>query len=135
MNNVRGVIRNREYYNQVKDYSGLRWGKITPTDLDGFIDFGDKLFVIIELKHGDKKVDRGQELALERLHASIIKSRKRCFVIVARYDTSEDVDVSNCIVDSMRCNGKWKQSEEHITVKCFIDRVLNKYAPEYLGAE
>ena len=33
----RGKIRNRECAGQLKDFSGLRFGKITPTDIDGFV--------------------------------------------------------------------------------------------------
>ena len=44
----RGVIRNRQFAQQLRDFSGLRFGKITPTDIDGFMDFGDRLFVVLE---------------------------------------------------------------------------------------
>lgn len=63
----RGVIRNREYAKQLKDFSGLRYGKITPTDIDGFLDFGDQLFVVVEGKHAGSAIQTGQRLALERL--------------------------------------------------------------------
>ena len=45
----RGVIHNRERGAQIRDYSGLRFGNITPTDIDGFMDFGGRVFVVFEL--------------------------------------------------------------------------------------
>lgn len=131
MNNTRGSIRDREASNAVKDYTKLRWGKITPTDIDGLIDFGGKLFIVIELKYGDKELERGQELALERLADTIGKS-KVCYAIVARYNTKGDIQVDTCIVERMRVNEKWIQSREGANVKCLIDRILSIHAPRYL---
>lgn len=61
----RGKIRNREHV-PVKDFSGLRYGKITPTDIDGFVEFKDKIFILLELKFGDSVLKYGQRTALER---------------------------------------------------------------------
>ena len=46
----RGKIGNRRRALQIRDFTGLRWGNITPTDIDALIDFGDKVFVFIEVK-------------------------------------------------------------------------------------
>ena len=64
---IRGVINHREFKTQVADMSGLTFGKITPTDLDAFMDFNNKLFVFVEAKHGTSKMPYGQQLAIERL--------------------------------------------------------------------
>ena len=61
------LIRNRDYMRQIKDFSGLRFGKISPTDIDGFLDFGNSLFIFVEMKHGDTRIPYGQKLALTRL--------------------------------------------------------------------
>ena len=57
------LIRNRDYMRQIKDFSGLRFGKISPTDIDGFLDFGNSLFIFVEMKHGDARIPYGQKLA------------------------------------------------------------------------
>ena len=41
-NNNRGVIQNRDRKKQIIDFSGLKYGKITPTDIDGLIEYKDK---------------------------------------------------------------------------------------------
>jgi hypothetical protein len=46
----RGVIRDVKYASEWRDYSGLCYGTITPTDLDGLIDFRNRLFILIEIK-------------------------------------------------------------------------------------
>ena len=55
----RGKIRNREYAQILRDLTGLRWGKITPTDIDSFLDFGNKACVFIESKFKGKPLAVG----------------------------------------------------------------------------
>lgn len=104
----RGVIRNREFKQQIADFSGLRWGKVTPTDLDGFIDFGNKLFVFIESKHGDSVMPYGQRLALERLCDACHKPPLRYAVgfVVSQW-SSGDIDMAQTTVTAIRWEGKW----------------------------
>lgn len=124
----RGVIRNREYAKQLKDFSGLRYGKITPTDIDGFLDFGDRLFVVVEGKHAGSAIQTGQRLALERLVDACHCPPRRiavCF-IVDHYggDSDEDVDYASCIVRTVRWNSKWwPQIHKRQSLKDAIDRL------------
>lgn len=124
----RGVIRNREYARQLKDFSGLRYGKITPTDIDGFLDFGDQLFVVVEGKHAGSAIQTGQRLALERLVDACHCPPRRiaaCF-IVDHYggDSDVDVDYASCIVRTVRWGGKWwPQAHKGQSLKDAIDRL------------
>jgi hypothetical protein len=52
MGNIRGKVYNPGRNQQLKDMSGLRWGKITPTDLDALVDYQDKYWLYIEFKYG-----------------------------------------------------------------------------------
>lgn len=122
----RGAIRNREYANQVKDYSGLLYGRITPTDLDGIIDFGNKAWVIIELKHLDADLPVGQRLAIERLTDIIWQSGRPALALVAIHNTVEDIDVAMCKVVEYRYHGKWKPAPNYKTVRGAIDGFLEK---------
>lgn len=108
----RGVIRNREFAQQIKDFSGLRFGNITPTDIDAFMDFGDRLFIVIEGKHNGAELHRGQRLAIERLVDACHCPPRRISVaiIVDHYEgTSQDVDYSKTTVRSYRLNRIWRQ--------------------------
>jgi len=81
----RGVINNRARAQQIINYSGLRYDTITPTDIDGFIDFGNKVFVIMEFKHSDAPLPYGQRLALKRLCDSI-KRPIEAWLLICRHN-------------------------------------------------
>lgn len=130
----RGKIINRERAKQLRDYSGLKYGKITPTDIDGFIDFGNKAFVFLELKLEGTKLPYGQRLALERIGDTIEEAGKECLVVVAEHNTSlnRDIDVANCKVILKRQNKQWFQSvNSQISVKEIIDDFLKKCSLDY----
>ena len=38
---------------QINDFSGLQYWKVTPTDIDGFVELSDKGYMFYELKYGD----------------------------------------------------------------------------------
>ncbi len=124
----RGKIKNRERARQLVDFHELKWGKITPTDLDGFIDFGNNAFVCIEYKHGDAEIGYGQELALKRLVDVIDAMRKPCILIHAthdQHDPDKDIDGANAIVVQVYSKGRW-HSDGKRTVKQVIDYFLNR---------
>ena len=78
----RGVIQNRERARQIIDFSGLRYGNITPTDIDGCIEYQDKGVAFIEIKHRDSPMPKGQELALTRLVDNNSTAGKRAVLYV-----------------------------------------------------
>lgn len=131
----RGQIVNRRRAQQIRDFSGLIYkDKITPTDIDGFLDFGDKAFVFFELKCVGIPLTYGQRLALERLNNSALKAGRRVLTLIAEHGTSadEDIDVANCIVtESIQSNG-WKQATQGLTVRKAVNIFLEKYLPYYL---
>lgn len=119
----RGVIRNRQFATQIRDFSTLRIGTITPTDVDGLIEYRNKCFILIETKHGNSELPRGQELALERLCDSM---NKPTMLIVASHNTDGDIDVGGCVVTKYRYAKVWHKPK-WITVtemcKSFIKSV------------
>lgn len=40
-NENRGKIQNEEFARRIIDFSGMRYGNITPTDIDGVIEYHD----------------------------------------------------------------------------------------------
>jgi hypothetical protein len=104
----RGVIKNRNFKTQVADMSGLTFGKITPTDLDAFMDFNNKLFVFVEAKHGNSVMPFGQQLAIERLCDACHKPPHRYAVVfVTSHNADGDIDFANTTVTKYRWEGKW----------------------------
>lgn len=129
----RGQIENRDRARQINDFSGLKYGKITPTDIDGFIDFGDFVFIWFELKHGDTEMRYGQQLALERQCNAAKVAGKHAFVLVASHDVvdpAEDVNAAVCNVSKYFTDGVWREPKKKYTLKQFVDAVLKKTGHE-----
>jgi len=122
----RGKIRNRECARQLKDFSGLRFGKITPTDIDGFVDFQNRAFVLFEIKHGTTPMPYGQRLGYERLADACEKSGIRTLVIVAHHDVAapKDIDVAVLPVTQVRFQGQWKKPNVPHTVRSAFEAFL-----------
>lgn len=113
----RGIIRHRERARQVVDFSGLRFGNITPTDVDGLIEFRNRCFLFIELKHVVKPtLDAGQRMALERLADDL---RKPTLVLVALHDTraDEDIDAAEAFLHAYYWLGQWRKPRAVISVR------------------
>lgn len=104
---TRGVIRNREFAQQIRDFSGLRFGSITPTDIDAFLDFGGRRFVLIEAKHGTCEPKYGQRLALERLCDACQASGIETILVFASHDTDGDIDFGSLSVTRYRYKKEW----------------------------
>ena len=120
----RGKIQNKGQASRINDFSNLKFNKITPTDIDGFIDFGNKKFVFIETKHKGASLPYGQRLALARLcDACKVDS----VVIVATHENTDgDINVGDSTVREYRYKRKWVVQFEKITVKEAVSRFINK---------
>lgn len=118
------LINNHNYMSQVCDFTGLQWGTIYPTDIDGLIDYHNKAWIVLEFKHGSKECPYGQRLALERLVDDLQKSGKEALGLIARHDTSGDIKCADCIVDEWRFHGEWKKTDSGISVKNSLDQFI-----------
>lgn len=127
----RGIITHKERARQLRDYSGLRYGAITPTDIDGLIEYKDKAYVIYEFKFGDVEITRGQMLAIERL-CDDLQKYKMTIVIIARHNqpVDKEIDAANAIVEKYRLQGKWvimkNVTEKLWTCKALTDWFLSQ---------
>jgi len=120
---MRGAIRNRQRAKQLRDFTGLRWGKITPTDVDAFVEFHDRLFVWIEAKLRGASMSIGQRLALERLCDAMAETGRTAAVLIVEHDTepTNDVDYAACLVKECRYNQKWQEPDRSTTCRAAID--------------
>ena len=125
---MRGVIEHVKRKQQINDFRGLLYGKITPTDTDGLIEYKDRAWVLIEVKYSGNDLPFGQRLAFERF-INDVSQKKQAIAIVAEHevhDTSESIDVASCNVREFYWSGRkqWKKPEENITVKRAVDKFL-----------
>lgn len=126
---MRGEIENRERAKQLRDYTGLRWGNITPTDVDGLVEFDDKLFVFIEIKLNSTPLKKGQRVALARSCDAIAKTGRMAVVLIVEHNTpiGTDIDVAPCIVREFRMRKKWREPlRPPLTCRDAIDILLKQ---------
>jgi|TARA_R100001530_G_scaffold135977_1_gene114722 hypothetical protein len=101
---------------------------ITPTDIDGFIDYGSKVFVYFEAKLLGAPVRLGQRIALENVVKSHDIAGNRSCAIIFRHNTTpeETIVASTQFVDKsyFKLNDEylWRTPiVEQYTVVQFLD--------------
>jgi len=127
----RGQIEFRERSLQVKDYSHFRYGKVTPTDIDGAFELRDRCFVFLELKKVNAPFHDGQRLFFERVCNVINKSVNReCLVLICIHNTdvNSDIMVDQCKVWKYLWRDGWKDGNGRTAKEycdSFIDYIFN----------
>lgn len=124
--NERGKIENRNIARQIIDFSGIQYGKITPTDIDGLIEYHDKAIVLLEFKYADAELPRGQRVALERMCDCFRRANKEATVLVCEHfvkDCTKDIIARNAIVREVYYKGNW-YNDGKSTVKERVDRFI-----------
>jgi hypothetical protein len=90
---------------QIVDFCNLPVGA---TDIDGMIEYHNRLFVFIEAKVKGAQLSKGQELAYTRLVDSI--TQRHSILLVAEHETpiQDRVDLGNAAVSKYYYRGKWR---------------------------
>lgn len=113
------------------EFSGVRYGKITPTDIDGFMEFKDKAFIFVEAKYKDAILPFGQELALTRLCDQVSKDGKKAAVVFVvsweELNSNGNIGFAGCMVTKIYTNKKWYEFDGTTRLDSFIDRFLIKH--------
>ena len=122
----RGKIQYRDRARQLIDFSGLKYGRITPTDIDGFLEYKGKAFVFYEYKLADVEMPYGQSLALTRMVDVLSTAEKEAVLFLCRHNETnpnKDIVGSNAIVERVYWHGKWYPGGHH-TVKQQTDKYI-----------
>jgi len=124
---VRGGIHHLERYKQLIDYSGMqRHRRITPTDIDGFIDYAGNAFVYLDAKLEGKDLSTGQRIAYEHIVNSHSKAKNVACAIIFRHNVPADemILAHEKYVDTYYLGDGWKTpSEENTTLLRFIEKL------------
>lgn len=123
------LIRNRANLAQVCDFRSLRFGKITPTDIDGLIDFGGRLWVVFELKYVGASMPRGQELAFERL-CDALACTAPTVGFVAQHMDERDIDCGKAEVVRIRENGCWRYPSRVVSLREAVEFYRSRHHTE-----
>ena len=121
----RGKFQHIERAKQLISFQGLNIGKITPTDIDGVIEYKDKAYIFIEVKYKNKELPFGQQLALERL-VDDTSANKKSIAIVCEHnigDTDTQIKMAACKVRELYLSDEkvWRRPKDNITVEQMID--------------
>lgn len=124
----RGQIRNRTLAQKIRDFSGLRYGKITPSDIDAAMEFNGRLFIFIEGKRTGAPLPFGQRLMFERLTDAIdCQPARVCTTVIVDHEDIEgvDVDYASATVRAYRWHRKWlTPMGARKSLREFVDRML-----------
>lgn len=124
----RGVIAYPQRARQLNDFSGLRYGTITPTDVDVLIDLGNRHFVVAEIKGAGVRMPFGQELAFTRLVDCVQDAGKYGLLLEAEHqepDSERAINVAECLVRRYYVERRWSDVVGGtLTVRRAIDEFL-----------
>ena len=126
-NENRGSIQYRNRAKQIIDFSGIRFNNITPTDIDGVIDYHDRAFVFLEMKLDGAEMPYGQQLCLERMVNAIQKSGRDACALLCRHDKrnpDEDVQAAETCVERVYWKGAWHGLKKPMTTKEVVESFL-----------
>lgn len=128
----RGQVHTPELATQMRDFSGLKYGKnlkITPTDIDCHMDFGRKFFVVAEAKLPGIEMPDGQRWAIE---AEVDDHKSPTIGILCEHPNRVGViDFAACIVLQYRWREHWLIPKTRMTVRQVIDAMLKLHRLEY----
>jgi len=122
-NGERGRIKHIDRYKQLISYEGLeRHRKITPTDIDGMIDYNGNAFIFIEGKLENKQIDFGQKKAIENVINGLCEAGKPSCCLIFRHNQKPDelIIAKDCIVSEVYYQHKWRYYNTK-TVLYYVD--------------
>ena len=126
---LRGIIQNRERKKQILDYSGLKYGQCTPSDVDGLLEYHDSCIILYEYKLDSAPMPHGQRQALERLCNAIEHGGKPCLLLVCQHDVQDcgaNVDAAAAVVRELYTGGRWYTDGKR-TAKEYSDYFIKKF--------
>lgn len=118
---ARGKIKFPNRKKQLLDYSGLLFGNITPSDIDGIIEWHNDKYALLEYKYKAAQMPFGQKLLLERMANDLYRSGKEVVVLVAKHeedDCDNEVDAAKCLVRELYIptEGVWRKPKGEFSV-------------------
>jgi beta-xylosidase len=128
---MRGEIEHPERAQQINEFKELRYGSITPTDIDGLIEYKDSAYVFIEVKYNGKELPFGQRLAITRLVNDTSCAGKESIALIVNHtvgDASQRVQVADCEVRELYYSAEkqWRKPIKKMTAGAVITKFLER---------
>lgn len=124
-------IRSRERLRQIVSFANLRFGpggRIRPTDVDGFLEIRDRLFVWLEVKYRDAPTEPKQRQAFELAARRINLSGAVAVVLIVSHeidDPREDVDAAVAVVREYFFRDSWRTMAYPTTCYDFLENMIS----------
>lgn len=117
----RGKVQFDARFKQPVLFDGMKFNRITPTDIDAIAEYHDRFFFIVELKYNDEEMSKGQACCLKRLIDAIEQSSnsRDAILIVCSHnvaDSNKSVLLKDAYVKRVYWKGGWREAHRKITV-------------------
>lgn len=126
----RGEIKYLRRYKQLNSFKNLRLRRnITPTDIDGFIDYNGNAFVYLEGKLENCGTKEGQLKGLERAVDSHTKAGNPSITIIYEYNEKPEdlIDVGNKYVKMIYFKYMWYPPEGELPCKYIVKQIIEAF--------
>jgi len=128
-----GKIRNPDRAFQHIDYTGIRYGNATPSNIDGILELQGKLFVLFEYKHvSAQQMPKGQRMMIERIVDGLQSDGVVSIAIIGLHESpiGEEIDASSARAVEVRWKKEWVSLEHgRYSVKSCVDRAYSYAFP------
>lgn len=123
------LIKNSNLVKQSIDFSGIKSGKIHPSDIDAVLEFDNEALILMEIKLIGATFPVGQKLMLERICDSW-HTDKSIILFINHTHTDEltDIPLNKSNVTAVYSKGKW--TSKNIKVKECITKLLEHWGIE-----
>lgn len=125
------VINNTDRARQIISFKGLKYGKMSPTDLDCLIEYKNRAYIFIEVKCGSKELPLGQRLALERLVKDTSKGKRSIAMVCEHkvFNTEYEVLLKDTIVRKIYLDKEcyWREPKRRVNAKQAIEVFINQF--------
>lgn len=128
-----GSIKFKQRYKQLNDFSGiLRRRGITPTDIDGVIDYNGKAFFFLEGKHEDAQMPNGQKIALQNIVDAIQETGREAILVLYTHSHSPDqiVDVALQVVTMFYYKKQWNKPKKQQTTVLYAVEAFESFCEQ-----
>jgi len=122
----RGTFQNNARAKQLIRFDGMTFENISPTDIDAFIEYHDKAYVLFECKSGDADMSRGQRLALERMTDDLQRAGKETVLLICEHNVPccDDVFLKQTAVRRYYRKKRYHETKGKLTAREFADKFL-----------
>ena len=115
---------------QLISFEGMSFERnIRPTDIDGFIEIGNREYIVFEIKYRDAEMQQGQRTAIENLCNTLGQSKK-CIGILASHNVHnpiENIIAKDCTVIEYLFNKVWWEGDGRTLYNLIRDWRLHTY--------